>query len=150
MKYAKVVTKLPHPVDVKFLKDLNKYEAHSMQGQIPVVWSRAKNFLVYDRHGNEFIDFTSGICVTNTGHGNPEVMKAIRDKVSGVPLAHAYTFATEIRYDFIKELVNTCYPKGKAFLVSAGTEATEVAVKLMRLKRNKKQDTNEIKTKIQV
>jgi 4-aminobutyrate aminotransferase-like enzyme len=65
-------------------------------------------------------------------------MKAIRDKVSGVPLAHAYTFGTEIRYDFIKELVDSCYPKGKAFLVSAGTEATEVACKLMRYYTKKK------------
>jgi 4-aminobutyrate aminotransferase-like enzyme len=64
-------------------------------------------------------------------------MTAIRKEINK-PLAHSYTFGTEIRYNFVKELVNTCYPGGKAFLVSAGTEATEVAVKLMRLKRNRK------------
>jgi 4-aminobutyrate aminotransferase-like enzyme len=137
MKYAKIVTKLPHPLDLKLLKDINKYEANSMQGQIPVVWDRAKDFMVYDRHGNEFIDFTSGICVTNCGHGNTDIVNAIRKKIN-IPLTHAYTFGTEIRYKFLKELVDTCYPKGKAFLVSAGTEATEVAIKLMRLKKNKR------------
>lgn len=137
MKYTKIVTELPHKEDLKLLNDINKYEAHSMQGQIPVIWDKAKDFIVYDRHGNQFIDFTSGICVTNCGHGNDEVMTAIRKEINK-PLAHSYTFGTEIRYNFIKELVNTCYPKGKAFLVSAGTEATEVAVKLMRLKRRRK------------
>ena len=139
MDHVKIVTKLPHPADLKLLKELNKYEAHSMQGQIPVVWNGAKDFMVYDRHGNEFIDFTSGICVTNVGHGNEEVMKAIENQVIGYsPLAHAYTFGTQIRLDFIKELVDTCYPNGKAFLVSAGTEATEVACKLMRIYSKKK------------
>lgn len=137
MKYAKITTALPHKEDIKYFKELNKYEAHSMQGQIPVVWDRAKDFLVFDRHGNQFIDFTSGICVTNCGHGNTEIMNAIRKKINR-PLAHSYTFGTEIRYNFIKELVNACYPKGKAFLVSAGTEATEVACKLMRNYTKKK------------
>jgi len=131
MKYAKIVTQLPHFKDLELLKNLNKYEAHSMQGQIPVVWDKAKDFLVWDRHGNQFIDFTSGICVANCGHGNRDVMNAIRKKINR-PLAHSYTFGTEVRYNFIKELIETCYPKGKAFLVSAGTEATEVAVKLMK------------------
>jgi 4-aminobutyrate aminotransferase-like enzyme len=67
-------------------------------------------------------------------------MNAIRKKVNR-PLAHSYTFGTEIRYKFLKELVDTCYPEGKAFLVSAGTEATEVAVKLMRMYgENKKKE----------
>jgi 4-aminobutyrate aminotransferase-like enzyme len=131
MKYINIVTKLPHFKDLELLKNLNKYEAHSMQGQIPVVWDKAKDFLVWDRHGNQFMDFTSGICVANCGHGNRDVMNAIRKKINR-PLAHSYTFGTEVRYNFIKELVETCYPKGKAFLVSAGTEATEVACKLMR------------------
>ncbi len=132
MKYAKVVTQLPHKSDLKLLEDINKYEANSMQGQIPLIWDSAKGFLVKDRHGNQFLDFTSGICVANCGHGNNDIMNAIRKKVNR-PLAHSYTFGTEIRYKFLKELVNTCYPQGKAFLVSAGTEATEVAVKLMRM-----------------
>uniref|UniRef100_A0A6M3IID7 Putative aminotransferase n=1 Tax=viral metagenome TaxID=1070528 RepID=A0A6M3IID7_9ZZZZ len=132
MKYTKVVTKLPHPEDIKLLREINKYEANSMQGQIPVIWKRAKDFLVEDRHGNRFIDFTSGICVTNSGHGNIDIIKAIRKQID-IPLTYSYTFGTEIRYEFLKELVNTCYPKGKAFLVSSGTEATEVAIKLMRM-----------------
>ena len=131
MKYAKVVTKLPHKADLKLLSDINKYEANSMQGQIPLIWDSAKGFLVKDRHGNQFLDFTSGIAVANCGHGNNDIMNAIRSKINR-PLVHSYTFGTEIRYKFLKELVDIYYPKGKAFLVSAGTEATEVAVKLMR------------------
>jgi 4-aminobutyrate aminotransferase-like enzyme len=143
MKYARVVTELPHPLDIKLLDDINKYEANSMQGQIPIIWDKAEDFIVYDRHGNQFLDFTSGICVANCGHGNVDIMNDIRRKINR-PLAHSYTFGTEIRYKFLKELVNTCYPKGKAFLVSAGTEATEVACKLMRMYGQGKNSNNRI------
>jgi len=129
---ANIVTKLPHKKDVELLDKINQYEANSMQGQIPLVWDKAHGFIVEDRHGNRFIDFTSGICVANCGHGNPEIADAIAKQTSK-PLLHSYTFGTEIRYKFLKELVDTCYPNGKAFLVSAGTEATEVACKLMKM-----------------
>jgi 4-aminobutyrate aminotransferase/(S)-3-amino-2-methylpropionate transaminase len=38
-----------------------------MHGQLPIVWSKAKNFNIYDIAGNKFIDFTSTIFVANTG-----------------------------------------------------------------------------------
>jgi 4-aminobutyrate aminotransferase-like enzyme len=49
-------------------------------------------------------------------------------------LLHTYTFAHESRAEFIKYLIKLA-PRQfkKAFLLSAGTEATECAVKLMRL-----------------
>lgn len=133
MSYIKIKTSLPHKKDIELLKDINKYEANSMQGQIPIIWDKAKDFLVWDSHGNQFIDFTSGMCVTNCGHGNEDIVDAIKKQINK-PLTYSYTFGTKIRYKFLKELINTCYPKGKAFLVSSGTEATEVACKLMRMK----------------
>lgn len=132
-----IKTKLPHPKDIQLIENLSKYEARSMHGQLPVVWDRAEDFNVYDRWGNKFIDFTSGICVTNTGHGNPDISRAIFETVTQ-SLLHSYTFPTDIRYNFIKNLVATCYPKGKVFLVSSGTEATEAAVKLMLMNHIKK------------
>jgi len=111
---------------------LDKYEARSMHGQLPVVWKRAKDCYVWDTNDKKYIDFTSGICVANAGHSNASICNAIRKQTNG-ELLHSYTFPTEIRAKFIKELVDTCYPGGKAFLTSAGTEATEVACKLMRM-----------------
>jgi 4-aminobutyrate aminotransferase-like enzyme len=130
--YIKLYTLIPNKQDVKEYEMFNKFEARSMHGQLPVIWDSAKDFLVYDRHGNRFIDFTSGICVANVGHGNKEILDSI-DYCLKKPILHSYTFPTEVRFAFLKELIETCYPEGKAFLVSAGTEATEVAIKLMRM-----------------
>ncbi len=132
-----IQTELPNKKDKQLIEELLQYEARSMHGQLPVVWDKAHDFSVYDRHGNKFLDFTSGICVTNSGHGNTNINNALRKKINK-PLIHSYTFPTVIRKDYIKKLVKTCYPSGKAFLMSSGTEATECAVKLMRLHGIKK------------
>ena len=132
MGIIKLHTAIPHEQDLELIEELEKYEARSMHGQLPIVWSRSKDCMVEDRWGNRFLDFTSTICVTNLGHGNTDVCNALRSIINK-PLLHSYTFATEIRRDYLKALVNRCYPGGKAFLLSSGTEATECAVKLMRL-----------------
>lgn len=132
-KYRKIATKLPVPESLKLFKDLNKYESRSMHGQMPVVWDKAIDFQVYDSYGNCWIDFTSTIFVTNSGHANPRITSALRKAVDG-NLLHTYTFGHKSRAAFLKKLIEIS-PKQfeKAFLLSAGTEATECALKLMRM-----------------
>ena len=132
-KYRKIVTKLPVPGSLKLFKQLERYESRSMHGQIPVVWDKAENFQIYDGYGNCWIDFTSTIFVTNAGHANPAIVSALTKKTKQ-KLLHTYTFAHNGRAEFIKKLIETSPSQfEKAFLLSAGTEATECAIKLMRL-----------------
>jgi len=132
-KYRKIKTSIPAPETLKILHDLEKYESRLMHGQLPVVWDRAKDFQVYDVCGNCWIDFTSTIFVTNVGHANPQITSALK-KIIGHELLHTYTFAHETRALFLKKLIKITPDQfEKAFLLSAGTEATECAVKLMRM-----------------
>lgn len=131
--YIKLKTQIPHKEDIKLIKELSKYEPKCRFNHLPLVWKEAKDFLVYDRWGNVFIDFTSGICVTNAGHSNEEV-KTIIEKQLLLNQIYTYTFPTEIRRDYLKELIKfTPSFCEKAFLLSAGTEACEHAFKLMKL-----------------
>lgn len=132
-KYRKIVTQIPVPESLSIMEDLDKYESRSMHGQYPIVWQKAKGCQVYDYWGNIWLDFTSTIFVTNSGHGNPAISKAIKE-VADKPLLHAYNYYTKERADYIKYLIeNTPANFEKAFLLSAGTEATECALKLMRV-----------------
>ena len=132
-EYRKIKTSIPSPETVKILFDLEKYESQSMHGQLPVVWDRAEDFQVYDKYGNCWIDFTSTIFLANVGHSNPVVIKALQKQLNQ-KLIHTYTFAHEVRAKFLKKLIEiTPEQFEKAFLLSAGTEATECAVKLMRM-----------------
>lgn len=139
-KYRNIVTQIPVPESLSLFEQLNQYECFSMHGQLPVVWDRAEGFQVYDRWGNKWIDFTSTIFVANAGHGNEKIRSALK-QVIDKPLLHTYTYASQERADYLKYLIdNTPAQFEKAFLLSAGTEATEAALKLMRLNaiRNKK------------
>jgi len=42
---------------------------------------RTQDVWIYDVDGNEFLDMTSGVGVTNVGHTNPQVVEAIKNQV---------------------------------------------------------------------
>lgn len=140
-KYRKIRTRIPPPGSSRIFKRLEKYESRSMHGQLPVVWDKAEDFQVYDPFGNCWIDFTSTIFVANSGHANKGIIRSIREQLDK-KLLHTYTFANQPRVEFLNKLIDmTPRQYEKAFLLSAGTEATECAVKLMRMhgqKINKK------------
>lgn len=132
-KYRRIKTAIPAPETLQILLDLEKYESRSMHGQLPVVWDKALDFQVYDVCGNCWIDFTSTIFVASAGHANPQITSALQKTIDH-KLLHTYTFAHETRALFLKKLIEITPDQfEKAFLLSAGTEATECAVKLMRM-----------------
>jgi 4-aminobutyrate aminotransferase / (S)-3-amino-2-methylpropionate transaminase / 5-aminovalerate transaminase len=131
-EFRRICTPLPHPDSVATLEKLRRHEPISMRGQLPVVWERAEDVSVYDRHGNRWLDWSSGVLVTNAGHGAPEVRKAIIEQVNS-GLIHNYVFASEERAELAECLVGLA-PEGldKVFLLTTGSEATECSLKLAR------------------
>jgi 4-aminobutyrate aminotransferase-like enzyme len=136
-----IKTKIPAPGTNKIIKSLKKNESRSMQGQLPIVWSKADGHSLFDIKGNKFIDFTSTIFVTNIGHSNARLIKNLKKSLDK-KLLHSYAYFNKSREEYLKSLVKFAgVDFNKAFLMSAGTEATEAALKLMRLygkKENKR------------
>lgn len=131
-KFRRIATFLPHPDSIATLEKLRKFEPISMRGQPPIVWDRAEDFSVFDRYGNRWLDWSSGVLVTNAGHGAPEIKKAIVDQVNS-GLLHNYVFPSEGRAELAETLIKLA-PKNlkKVFLLTTGSEATECAIKLAR------------------
>jgi 4-aminobutyrate aminotransferase-like enzyme len=131
-KYRRILTPLPHPDSVPTLERLHRFEPQSMRGQPPLVWDRAEDIFVYDKYGNRWLDWSSGVLVANSGHGAPEVRRAIIEQVKS-GLLHNYVFPSSQRADLVEELVRLAPPGlGKVFLLTTGSEATECALKLAR------------------
>ena len=136
-EFRRIQTAIPVPESLPILDEVYHNESHSMHGQLPIIWDRAEGFQVYDSWGNCWIDFSSTIFVSNTGHGNPRILQALQ-KVLKKPLLHTYTYTSPERADYLRYLIyNTPAQFEKAFLLSAGTETTEAALKLMRLNGQK-------------
>lgn len=131
-KYRRIVSPIPHPDSLATLEKLRQFEPLSMRGQPPLVWDRADDFSVFDRYGNRWIDWSSGVLVTNAGHAAPEVKKAIIDQVNS-GLIYNYVFPSEERAALV-ELLASLAPEGlkKVFMLTTGAEAVECAIKLSR------------------
>jgi len=131
-KYRTICTPIPHPKSIPLIKKMNLFEPRSMGGQPPIVWHRAKDFTVYDEYGNKWIDFSSGVLVSNCGHLRDEVKEDLLDQINQ-GLIHNYCFPNRPRVDLVKELIAIA-PKGfeKAFLLTTGAESVENALKLAR------------------
>ena len=131
-KYRRIVTDIPVPESLEVIGQLRKYEPRSMSGQPLVVWDRGEGFNVYDRYGNRWIDFSSGVLVTNSGHGNDAIKKAVIEQVEH-GLLHNYCFPSEIRAKLVKKLAEIApEPLKKVLILTTGAESTECAIKLAR------------------
>jgi 4-aminobutyrate aminotransferase/(S)-3-amino-2-methylpropionate transaminase len=129
---------IPAPGTYKLINNLKKNESLSMHGQLPIIWSKAEGHSVFDIDNNKFIDFTSTIFVANIGHSNKKLILDIR-KLLKQKLLHTYAYLSTYREKYLKNLVRFAGKNfDKAFLMSSGTEATEAALKLMRLYGQKK------------
>jgi 4-aminobutyrate aminotransferase-like enzyme len=130
--YRCICTRLPVPESLPLLELLRTYEPRSMQGQPPLVWDRASGFQVFDPYGNAWIDWSSGVLITNAGHGHPDLVEAVID-AARKPLLAAYCFPHAGRAELVRLLAERA-PKGlgKVFLLSTGSEATENCIKLAK------------------
>lgn len=131
-KFRRIVTPIPAPGSVGILRALQRFEPVSMTGQPPIVWDKAEGCQVHDRYGNMWLDWSSGVLVTNAGHAAKEVKDAILNQVEK-GLLHNYCFPNAERAALVQYLAEICpEPLKKVFLLTTGSEATECAVKLSR------------------
>jgi 4-aminobutyrate aminotransferase len=105
------------------------------------VWSRSSDFFVdhgqgiylYTTGGQRYIDFTSGIGVTNTGHAHPRVVEAIQNQAAKLIHGQANIVYHEPMIRLSEELSTIVPPELDTFFFSnSGAEAVEAAVKLAR------------------
>jgi len=100
----------------------------------PLVVAKAAGATVTDVDGRRYLDFTSGIAVTGTGHCHPDVVDAIvRQAGSLIHMSGTdFYYPSEIRLaEWLVELAPGRRAK-QCFLANSGAEATEAAMKLAR------------------
>ena len=131
-RHRTIKTPIPHPDSLPLLEKLRGLEPRCMEGQPPIIWDRAERATVFDAYGNKWIDFSSGVLITNAGHGRSEMVKAIVETARR-PLLTSYCFGHEIRAELVGLLQSLApRPDDKVMLLSTGGEAVELCIKLTR------------------
>lgn len=100
----------------------------------PVVVERASGSWIYGTDGARYLDFTTGIGVTSTGHCHPRVVEAARAQVGQV--IHAQ-FTTVMHKPLLAltQALGEVLPEGldSVFYANSGSEAVEASLRLARM-----------------
>jgi 4-aminobutyrate aminotransferase len=116
------------------------------RSRVPAVWARYTD-LVVERgsgswletiDGERYLDYTSGIGVTNTGHAHPRVAAAIADQAARVIHAQQNIVYHKPGLELHERLPRTmpglaAGEEASLFLSNSGAEAVEAAVKLAKV-----------------
>ncbi|CAO3694632.1 unnamed protein product [Umbelopsis ramanniana] len=99
-----------------------------------LVIEKGKGAYVFTTEGKKYLDFTSGIGVTNTGHCHPHVVKAVQEQAATLTHGQCNIFYHKPMLELIEKLQPKMPSKSldTFFFWNSGSEAVEAAVKLAR------------------
>lgn len=131
MEFNNVKTSIPGPKSKTLLKKWVKYEADKTGYQAQIVIDRGKGALLFDVDGNTFLDWTSGVLVTNIGHSHPVLVDAVQKTAER--MMNVYEYCTPERVQAAEDLIHVA-PKhlDRCFFLSTGSEATDAAARIMK------------------
>lgn len=99
----------------------------------PLQAERAEGCYIYDVNGSQWLDFTCGIGVTNTGHCHPKVVEAIRNQAGLLLHGQVNIMIHKPMLELIAELRGLVPDSIDGyFFTNSGAEAVEGAIKLAR------------------
>ena len=96
--------------------------------------AKAEGSYLYDVQGKPYLDFISGIAVSNIGHRHPRVLAAIRTQLNRYMHVMAYGEFIQAPQNDLASLLTSLLPPSLncCYFVNSGTEANEAALKLAK------------------
>jgi len=86
-----------------------------------------------DKQGKQYFDGSGGAAVSCLGHGDPEIIEAIKAQLDRMEFAHTGFFTSDAAESLADLLIqNAPGDLDRVYLVSGGSEAMEAAIKLAR------------------
>jgi len=115
-------------------------DEHSLKSffKLPIVVKSAEGFYVYDIEGKKYLDFMCGYGVALLGHNHEIIKKAIHEQIEKIMICHSSLYL-DVRAEFY-EVLFSILPKAlnRCFLANSGSEAIELAIKIVRKTGKKK------------
>ncbi len=134
MMHTKIQTEIPGPKSRELMARRSQAVPRGPFHVAPIFVAKTQGSVVTDVDGNKFLDFVSGIGVTNLGHCHPEIISAIHQQADQF-LHTAFNVTPYESYIQLAELLNKATPGNfpkKTFLANSGAEAVENAIKIAR------------------
>ncbi|WP_428408739.1 aspartate aminotransferase family protein [Hyphococcus sp.] len=116
----------------KWSPDSPSHLFYQTGGRRPFI-ARAKGVYIWDDQGRRFLDGSSGAMVSNIGHGNEQVLEAMRAQMNATTFGYRLHFENEPA-ERLASVLSKLSPTGldRVFFASGGSEAVESCIKLAR------------------
>lgn len=99
---------------------------------------KGKGCHVWDKEGNEYLDFYGGHAVISVGHCHPAYVKAVTDQVNKLGF-YSNSVINSLQQTLANKLGAACgYDEYQLFLINSGAEANENALKLASFHNGKR------------
>lgn len=99
----------------------------------PPIATRGEGCYLFDASGKRYLDGSGGAAVSCIGHGDAEVIEAIKQQLDKLEFAHTGFFSSEPAEALADLLVEHAPDSlNRVYFVSGGSEAVESAIKLSR------------------
>jgi len=133
MGTVNIRTPIPGPRSKELIQRWLEVEADSTGYQAGVVWDTGRGCTITDVDGNTYLDWTSGVLVTNVGHCHPDLVKAVSE--ASQKLLNNYECPSPYRIRAAEKLVSALPDHmDKCFFLSTGSETVEAAIRIMKRK----------------
>jgi 4-aminobutyrate aminotransferase-like enzyme len=96
----------------------------------PVVLESAEGAVITDPDGNRFLDMVAGFGSLNLGHSHPALVAAVQAQVTSGQ--QAMSMASTVRTALVERVARLLGDDRKVILAASGSEAVEVALKMVR------------------
>ncbi len=96
---------------------------------------RGEGCYIFTADGRRFLDAAGGAAVVTIGHGVASVARAMAEQAERLAYVHSSQFVTAAAAELSRRLLDlapTNFRRGRVYLTSGGSEATETAIKLVR------------------
>lgn len=111
-----------------------KHLAQTSPAPLALEIERSEGIYLYDTEGKSYVDFISGIAVSNVGHSHPKVVAAIKKQADTYLHTNVYgEYVLSPQVQLAHKLASYLPPSlDSVYFVNSGTEATEGAMKLAK------------------
>ena len=130
------------PLTFEEIKTKTEKYILNIYNRLPVAFYFGQGPYLYDTEHKRYLDFLSGISVTNLGHGEADLIEAIREQAERI-IHTSNLFYNEEQAMLAEVLISYSFP-GKVFFCNSGTEANEAAIKFARHYGQKEKNGAEI------
>ena len=115
------------------LETLERDHLMPTYARLPVAFVRGEGAWLHDAEGQAYLDFLTGISVSQIGHSHPALVEAVQEQAARlVHVPNLFYSEPGIR---LAQRLNERSLGGKAFFCNSGAEANECAIKLVRRHR---------------